>query len=130
MADVLDIKQGTTRTVTVKGLRDADGNLLDPTGWDLHAVARPGLWAAPVAVWRDNPGAGEMLAVVVDADPELDPAVLPGEKWIDLQIDPADSDPWTWGTAVLDVEITEPDTFRQEAFSTELRLVPAVVRSA
>lgn len=129
MADLLDIKQGTDRTVTVKGLRDGNGDVLDPTGWSIHAVARPGIWAAPIGVWRDQPTGDELLAQVIDADP-TETGVLPGEKWIDLHIDAAVSDTWSWSVAVLDVEIIEPNTNRQETFSTSLRLIPAVVRTA
>jgi hypothetical protein len=130
VADPLEIKQGTTRIVTIKGLRDADGDLLDPTSWSIHAVARPGLWAAEAVVWRDNPAEGELQARVVDADPTLDPSVQAGEKWIDLDIAPDDSAGWTWSVAILDVEITEPVTNRRETFSTQLKLIPAVVRTA
>jgi hypothetical protein len=129
VADPLDIKQGTTRIVTIKGLRDADGDLLDPTGWGIHAVARPGVWAQPVAVWRNQPIGAELQAEVVDADPE-ETGVQPGEKWINLEIAPDDSDAWRWSTVVLDVEINEPNTNRQETFTTRLRLIPAVVRTA
>lgn len=127
MADLLDIKQGATRTVTVKGLRDAEDQVLDPTGWSIHAVARPGLWAAPIGVWRDQPTGDELQAEVVDADP-TETGVLPGEKWIDLHIDAAVSDTWHWSVANLDVEITEPGTGRQETFTTQLRLVATTVR--
>jgi hypothetical protein len=129
VADPLQIKQGTTRFITIKGLRDDAGNILDPTGWDIHGVARPGLWADETAVWRDSPGVGEHLAEVVDADPDIDPTVLPGEKWIDLHIDPDVSDAWTWGHARLDVEIREPSTDREETFTADLQLIPTTVRN-
>lgn len=124
----LQIKQGTTRTVTVTGLLDATGVLLDPTGWDIHAVARPGIWAAPVAVWRDTPGPGELLAEVMAADLTITPTAQPDEKWIYLHIDPTTSLAWTWFTAVVDITITEPVTNRKETFSTTLRLTPTTVR--
>lgn len=130
MLDPLEIKQGTTRVVTLRNLRDRAGQLLDPTGWGIRGVARPGIWADVVAVWTGNPAGGEYLAEVVDADPELDPTVVDGEKWIDLHIDPEASLSWTtWFTALLDVSVTEPVTGRKETFSTELRLVPTTVRS-
>jgi hypothetical protein len=129
VADPLEIKQGATRSVTLKGLRDGNGDPLDPTGWDIHGVARPGLWAAKAVVWRDDPADDELLATVVDADPD-EPGVSPGEKWIELNIEAGDSDPWTWSVVVLDVEITEPITGRQETFSAQLKLIPAVVRMA
>jgi hypothetical protein len=124
VAEPLVIKQGTTRTVTITGLRDADGAILDPTGWGIHGVARPGYWAAPIAVWRNNSDTelDELLAEVVD-----DGA---GEKQIDLHIDPAVSDGWHWSVAVLDVEIQEPVTNRQETFSVELQLIPTTVRTS
>lgn len=130
MAEPLLVKQGTTRVVTVTGLRDTFGAVLDPTGWAVHAVARPGVWAAPVAVWRNTPSAGEHLAEVVPADPRLDPTVVTGEKWVWLHVDPAVSLTWSWSVVNLDVEVTEPGTGRKEAFTTELRLVPTTVRSA
>jgi hypothetical protein len=126
----LRIKQGTTRTVTVTGLRDSHGDLLDPTGWAIHGVARPGIWADPVAVWRDEPDtdAGELQADVIDADPD-DPTVQAGEKWIELHIDPAVSLTWvTWLDADLDVTITESGTGRVETFHTDLHLIPTTVR--
>lgn len=125
----LVLKQGTTRTITVTGLRTAANELLDPTRWGLHAVARPGIWADPVAVWRDTPGVGEHLAEVVPADPTVDPTVSPGEKWLYLHIAPVVSDTWEWATANLDIEISEPSTGRQETFSRILRLDPTTVRS-
>lgn len=130
MPEPLLIKQGTTRLITITGLRDAHGTILDPTGWAIYAVARPGIWAAEVAVWRDVPGSGEYLAEVADADPLIDPTVIMGEKWIQLHIDPAVSDTWTWRVADLDIEIKEPGTGREETFTTELELVPTTVRNA
>jgi hypothetical protein len=128
--DPLEIKQGTTRVVTLRNLRDSTGSLLDPTGWGIRGVARPGIWADVVAVWTDTPADGEYLAEVVDADPDLDQTVVPGEKWIDLHIDPDVSLTWTaWFVALLDVSITEPGTDRKETFSTELRVVPTTVRA-
>lgn len=131
MPEPLRIKQGTTRTVTVTGLRDAHGAILDPTGWAIHGVARPGMWADPTAVWRSAPpGVGEYLAEVVDADPTIDPTVVSGEKWIELHIAPAVSLTWvTWRNAVLDVTVTEPVTARTETFSTTLELIPTTVRA-
>lgn len=122
MAEPLPIKQGTTRAVTITGLRDANGQDLDPTDWGIHGVARPGYWAAPVAVWRNNPDTelDELRAEVID-----DGA---GGKQIDLRIDPEVSDRWHWSVAVLDVEIQEPVTNRQETFSVELQLIPTAVR--
>jgi hypothetical protein len=119
----LAIKQGTTRTVTITNLRDADGQSLDPTGWGIHGVARPGIWATPVAVWRNNPNrnAGELLAEIVDNEM--------GGKQIDLDIDPAVSDTWHWSVAILDVEIREPLANRQETFTVELQLIPTTVRT-
>jgi hypothetical protein len=123
VAEPLLIKQGTTRSITITNLRDAHGQPLDPTGWGIHGVARPGIWAASVAVWRNNPdlNAGELLAEIVDDET--------GGKQIDLDIDPAVSDSWHWSVAVLDVEIQEPLTNRQETFSVELQLVPTTVRT-
>jgi hypothetical protein len=130
VAEPLLIKQGTTRTVTITHIRDTTGNLLDPTGWGIHAVARPGYWADPVAVWKNNPGTGELLAEVVDANPLTDPTVVTGEKWIELHIDPTVSDGWTWMDAKLDAEIHEPPPgVREETFSADLRLVPTTVRT-
>jgi hypothetical protein len=130
--DPLKVKQGTTRTVALTGLRDSTGALLDPTGWAIHGVARPGVWADPVAVWRDTPdtGAGELATEVVDADPAIDPTVEAGEKWIDLHIDPDVSLSWvTWREAELDVTITEPGTGRTETFHSDLHLIPTTVRA-
>jgi hypothetical protein len=123
----LQIKQGTTRTVTITNIRDADGNVLDPTAWGIHGVARPGYWAAPVAVWRNSPNAllGELLAEVVDADPPAEA----GEKQIELHIDPEVSAGWHWSVVNLDVEMREPITNRQETFSVELQLIPTTVRT-
>jgi hypothetical protein len=127
--DPLKVKQGTTRTVALTGLRDATGALLNPTDWAIHGVARPGIWADPVAVWRDEPGEGELQADVIDADPAIDPTVEPGEKWIELHIDPAVSLTWvTWRDAELDVTITESGTDRVETFHTDLHLIPTTVR--
>jgi hypothetical protein len=126
--DPLVIKQGTTRTVAITNLRDANGQTLDPTTWSIHGVARPGYWAASVAVWRNSPNVllGELFAVVVAASSPT----TPGEKQIDLHIDPAVSDTWTWSVVNLDVEIQEPGTGRQETFSVELQLIPTTVRTA
>ncbi len=124
----LCIKQGTTRIITLTRLRDAYNNILDPTGWGIHGVARAGMWGPVVAIWRDNPGPTEHLAEVVPADTVLDPTADPTEKWIYLHIDPTDSDAWSWSEADLDVELTEPGTGREEAFTTELRLVPTTIR--
>lgn len=132
MPEPLKIKQGTTRTVAVTGLRDAHGSILDPSGWAVEAVARPGIWADPVGVWRDTPdeGAGELLAEIVDADPTIDPTVEAGEKWIDLHIDPDVSLSWvTWREADLDVTIIEPGTGRTETFHSDLYLIPTTVRA-
>lgn len=130
VAEPLLVKQGTTRVVTLRSLRDNTGALLDPTGWGIEGVARPGIWADVVAVWSDDPADGEYLAEVVDADPDLDPTVVAGEKWIDLHIDPDVSLTWTtWFVALLDVSVTEPVTGRKETFSTEIRLVPTTVRA-
>lgn len=130
MPEPLRIKQGATRTVTVTGIRDAAGVVLDPTGWAVHGIARPGMWADPVAVWRDTPGTGELLADVVAADPVLDPKAVEGEKWIELHIDPAVSLGWvTWQDADLDVSITEPVTGRVETFHSDLHLIPTTVRA-
>lgn len=129
MPDPLKVKQGTTRTVALTGLRDSAGALLNPTGWAIHGVARPGIWADPVAVWRDNPGDGELQADVIDADPTIDPTVEAGEKWIELHIEPAVSLTWvTWRDAELDVTITESGTDRVETFHTDLHLIPTTVR--
>lgn len=129
MPEPLIIKQGTTRTVFLTGLRDTHGALLDPTGWGIHGVARPGVWADTVAVWRDTPGAGELQADVVDADPTIDPTVVTGEKWVELHVDPAVSLGWVgWRDAEVDVTITEPGTGRVETFHTELHLIPTTVR--
>jgi hypothetical protein len=128
----LRIKQGTTRAVLVTGLRDSHGALLDPSGWAIHGVARPGIWADVVAVWRDTPDTdlGELLAEVVDADPTIDPTVQDGEKWIELHIDPDVSLAWvTWRDADLDVTVTESGTGRTETFHTDLHLIPTTVRS-
>lgn len=127
--DPLIIKQGTTRLVALTGLRDAAGGVFDPTGWIVRAVARAGIWAAVASEWHSAPTITQYLAEVVNADPACDSSVIPGEKWIYLHIDPAVSDTWTWSDAVLDIEIREPSTGNEEAFSTQLRLVPATVRA-
>jgi len=129
MAEPLEIKQGTTRTIVVSKLRDSAGQPLDPTGWEVHAVARAGVWGPVVAAWRTTPGDGEGLAEVVDADPDVDPTAA-GEKWIYLHITPAWSDGWTWTYADLDIEIHEPPPLsREEAFSRQLKLIPTTVRA-
>lgn len=128
MADPLLIKQGTSRTIVVSKLRDARKELLDPTGWDIHAVARRGIWGPVVAEWvSGSPTAGQGLAEVVDADPQIDPTVQAGEKWIYLHIEPDRSDTWTWRHAALDIEIHEPGG-REETFSAAIELVPSTVR--
>lgn len=125
----LEIKQGTTRVIYLDQLRDATDSPLNPSGWGIHAVARLGIWGPAVAVWRDTPNTGESLAEVVPADPELDPDVVDGEKWIYLHIDPDVSDAWSWSQSVLDIEIREPSTGNKETFSTGLRLIPTTIRS-
>lgn len=129
MPEPLRIKQGTTRTVLLTGLRDSDGALLDPSGWGIHGVARPGIWADSVAVWRDTATGDELQADVVDADPAIDPTVEVGEKWIELHIPPEVSLGWvTWRDAELDVTVTESGTGRTETFHADLHLIPTTVR--
>lgn len=130
MAEVLEIKQGTSRTIVVSKIRDAAEQILDPTGWEIHAVARSGMWGPIVAEWvSGSPGEDQGLAEVVDADPDIDPTVATGEKWIYLHIAPAWSDTWTWRHAELDIEVHEPAPgLREETFSADLRLVPTTVR--
>lgn len=130
MAEPLEIKQGTTRIIVVSQLRDAAKQPLDPTGWTIHAVARPGVWGPVVAEWvSGTPGEDQGLAEVVDAEPDIDPSVTTGEKWIYLHITPTWSDTWTWSRADLDIEIHEPGPDgREETFSRELKLIPTTVR--
>lgn len=132
MADPLEIKQGTTRTIIVKKLRDAAGDMLDPTGWSVHAVARRGIWGAVAAEWvSGSPAPDQGQAEIAPADSDIDPvASAAGEKWIYLYITPEWSDSWTWRSAVLDIEVHEPSpTSREEAFSVDLRLIPTTVRA-
>lgn len=129
MAEPLVIEQGTTRIIVVSKLRDARKQFLNPTGWTTHAVARTGVWGPVVAVWRSIPGAGEGQAEVVAADVLIDPTADVTEKWIYLHVTPAMSDAWTWGAAVLHIEIKEPGVDgREERFSVDLKLDPTTVR--
>jgi hypothetical protein len=128
----LIIKQGTDRTIVVHTLRDVHRRVWDPTGCIIHAVARSAVEDLVVAVWRSGtPGAGEGLAEVVNADPEIDSTTLPGEKWIQLYIAPEWSDTWTWTSANLDIEVRETvSPFRTEIFAAVLRFIPTTVRTA
>jgi hypothetical protein len=120
----LPIDQGTQRYITVTNLRDAHKQVLNPTGWTITAMARQGSVRGPlVATWRDDPGAGEYLAEVVDADPLIDPTVQPGEKWVYLHVDPSASNAWTWVTAELWVNLAEPSPgVRSESWQAHLQL--------
>jgi hypothetical protein len=122
------IEQGTTRIIAVKQLRDARHQIVDPSGWGIHAVARADNVRGPVVgVWRDTPGTGEGLAEVVAADILIDPTADPTEKWVYLYITPAMSDAWQFVTAELHIEIQEPITGRQESFPACLSLIPTTV---
>lgn len=130
MTPELVIKQGTTRIVAVTKLRDAAGQPLDPSGWEIHAVARTGVWGPVAAEWvSGSPGPGQGVAEVVDADAAVDATVTVGEKWIYLYIPPAMSDGWLWQSAELDIELREPAPgLREETFSATLRITPTAVR--
>jgi len=105
----LVILQGATQIIVVKGLRDAANALLDPTGWAIHVVIRKdGVTGQLVATWRYAPRSGEGLAEVVDADPAIDPDVLPGEKWVYLHITSTMFAGATWSRGKLQGEITDP----------------------
>ncbi len=88
------ITQGSDCTIHVRGIKDAAGAALNPTGWTVRAQARSGPDSSLLAEWRS--GAGLWGVATTDAD------------GVHLAVPAAMSDPWTWGTAKLHVEITEP----------------------
>lgn len=92
----LTIPQGTTRTIKISSITDADGNPLDVSSWAVHAVARDGGVAGPVvAEWATNPTGSQGTATASGTT-------------VTLAIPAAMSSAWYWDTALLHVEVTEP----------------------
>lgn len=101
------IPQGATCAITAMDIR-IDGQLVDMTGWTIHAVLRRDhVGGAIVATWRNLPGAGEGLAEVAPADLAVDPMAV-GQKWVYLRITPDMSSAWTFFRGVVHAEATEP----------------------
>ncbi len=100
----LELTQGTTRAIVVSGIVDATGLALIVTGWTVRAQA------------RRTPSDAVLLAEWVSGTPTgtQGQAVADGST-VTLTVTPAMSDTWTWTTAVLHIEITEPaPPFREE----------------
>ena len=100
----LELTQGTTRSIVVSGIVDADGAALAVTGWAVRAQA------------RRTPTGAVLLAEWVSGTPTgtQGQAAAAGST-VTLTVTPAMSDTWMWTTAVLHIEITEPaPPFREE----------------
>lgn len=98
------LAQGTTRTIDVTGIVDANNQPLDVTGWAVRAVARRNTVSGEVvAAWASGtPAAGEGQATTDAAG-------------VHLTVTPAMSDAWGFDVAILHCEITEPvSPFREE----------------
>jgi len=100
----LEITQGTTRSIVVSGIVDANGVALDVTGWVVRAQARREPQAAPLlAEWVSGTPIGAQGQAVASV------------STVTLTITPVMSDTWTWRAAVLHIEVTEPvPPFREE----------------
>jgi len=100
----LEITQGTTRSIVVSGIVDANGVVLDVTGWTVRAQARREPQAVPLlAEWVSGTPTGTQGQAVTSG------------STVTLTVMPAMSDTWTWRAAVLHIEITElAPPFREE----------------
>ena len=108
----LELTQGTTRAIVVSGIVDANGAALAVTGWAVRAQARrTPTGAVLLAEWVSGTPAGTQGQAVADG------------STVTLTIPPAMSDTWTWRTAVLHIEITEPGTDGREERIGDVRLV-------
>jgi len=100
----LELTQGTTRSIVVSGIVDANGTALNVTGWAVRAQARrTAAGAVLLAEWVSGTPTGIQGQATADG------------STVTLTVTPAMSDTWTWRTAVLHIEITEPTPpFREE----------------
>jgi len=108
----LELAQGTTRSIIVSGIVDANGAALTVTGWAVRAQARrTASDAAVLAEWVSGTPTGTQGQAVA------------AESTVTLTITPAMSDAWTWTAAVLHIEITEPGADGREERIGDVRLV-------
>lgn len=104
------ITQGADCTIHVRDILDGAKAPLSVTGWVVRAQARCHAGAAVLAEWRTNPTGSQGTAT---AD----------SNGIHLNVPAAMSDPWTWTTAQLHVEATEPAPGTRQARPGEADLV-------
>lgn len=107
-SEPLRIAQGTSRAIEIADIVDAAGQPLTVTDWYVHAQARYDPTSPVLAEWSTSPTAGQGRATAIG-------------RTVRLEIPHAMSSAWTWTTAELHVEISDPITERRE------RLLDAVV---
>lgn len=98
----LRITQGATRSIVVDDIVDDNGDPLVVTGWTVLAQARP------------NPGSTTLYAEWASAPTGVQGPASAAGRTVRVDIPHAMSSAWAWSTAVLHVEITDPDTGRRE----------------
>lgn len=101
MSSALTIVQGTDMEITASDIR-IDGELVDLTGWTVHAVLRRDhVEGAVVAEWHTSPSGSQGQATV-------------GNGTAALKITAAMSSAWTWSRGVVQAEATEPGPGRRK----------------
>jgi hypothetical protein len=113
----LVIEQGTSRAIVISGIVDAVNNPLDVTAWTIHAQARLDPYFPVLAEWVSGTPTGAQGQATATGDS------------IRLEIPYAMSSAWTFQTARLQVEMTEPGpSGRRERIGDQvIRLDPEIV---
>jgi hypothetical protein len=115
----ITLAQGATRTIVISGIVDANGVALDVSTWSVRAQARPAPRSTVLlAEWvSGTPAAGQGQATAAGSE-------------VRLAVPYAMSEPWTFTTAVLQVELTEPGGSgrRERIADIQLVLDPEIVR--
>lgn len=118
----LSITQGADRAIVISGIVDADGATLDVTGWTVRAQARAntGPHAPLLAEWVTGTPTGIQGQATASGDE------------VRLTVSHAMSSVWTWRTAVIQAEITEPDGLQrvERICDEELVIDPQIVRTS